>query len=403
MGFVAGALPGEEVEAEVQEVRRNFWRGRTVAVLAPSRERVLAPSQECPGCDWGHFDLAAARAAKRALFLETMQRIGKLPPEIFGDLPIALSPLSHRIRNRFHLEGRGGELVLGQFAARTHRVEPIGECRALTPQTAALLPSVRDALAATGATLSEVATLEDFPGDRRLARATLGDTGKRQARVEADAVLHALGPFFEGVRVVDGEGALLREAGEKRLPLEVGGRTFLVSVDTFFQGNRHLARQLLTDVANASGTPAGDALDAFGGVGFFAAALLDAGHSTTSVEGSASAARDAAKTRLTWPDADRWRIVPSSVGGFLSSSPKRFDLVVADPPRTGLARLAVPLGERARRRFVYVSCDPATLARDLAELSGVGFRVADARLYDLFPLTHRVESVVTLLRGAGAA
>src|SRR5439155_27110900 len=73
------------------------------------------------------------------------------------------------------------------------------------------------------------------------------------------------------------------------------------------------------------------------------------------------------------------------------------------PPRTGLARLAVPLGERARRRFVYVSCDPATLARDLAELSGVGFRVADARLYDLFPLTHRVESVVTLLRGAGAA
>ena len=95
--------------------------------------------------------------------------------------------------------------------------------------------------------------------------------------------------------------------------------------------------------------------------------------------------------------------MPSSVGGFLSSSPKRFDLVVADPPRTGLARLAVPLGERARRRFVYVSCDPATLARDLAELSGVGFRVADARLYDLFPLTHRVESVVTLLRGAGAA
>ena len=117
MGFVAGALPGEEVEAEVQEVRRNFWRGRTVAVLAPSRERVLAPSQECPGCDWGHFDLAAARAAKRALFLETMQRIGKLPPEFFGDLPIALSPLSHRIRNRFHLEGRCGELVLGQFAA----------------------------------------------------------------------------------------------------------------------------------------------------------------------------------------------------------------------------------------------------------------------------------------------
>jgi 23S rRNA (uracil1939-C5)-methyltransferase len=390
------------VEAEVREVRRSFWRGRTVAVLAPSRERVLT-SQECPGCDWGHFEPAAAREAKRSLFLETMQRIGKLPPEIFGELPITPSPLAYRIRNRFHLEGRGAELVLGQFAARTHRVEPIGNCRALTPQTAALLPSIRDSLAATGAAVSELATLEATSGERRLARATLGETGKRQARTEADAILRALEPFFGGVKVVDGEGILLRETGDKRLELEVAGRTFLVSVDTFFQGNRHLAGRLMSEVANASGETAGDALDAFGGVGFFAAGLLEAGHSTTSVEGSASAARDAAKTRLGWPDADRWKIVPSSVGGFLSSSPKRFDLVVADPPRTGLARLAAPLGQRARRRFVYVSCEPSTLARDLAELSDEGFEIADARLFDLFPLTHRVESVVILVREAGAA
>jgi 23S rRNA (uracil1939-C5)-methyltransferase len=403
VGFVAGALPGEEVDAEVHEVRRSFWRGRTVAVLAPSRGRVLAPSQECPGCDWGHFEPAAAREAKRSLFLETMRRIGKLPAEIFGELPIAESPLAYRIRNRFHLEGRGAELVLGQFAARTHRVEPVVDCRAVTPQTAALLPSIRNALAASGAAVSELATLEAFSGERRLARATLGDTGKRQSRTEADAVLRALEPFFEGVKVVDGEGVLLRETGEKRLELEVAGRSFLVSVDTFFQGNRHLAGRLMTEVADASGKTAGDALDAFAGVGFFAAGLLEAGHSTTSVEGSASAARDAAKTRLRWPDAERWKIVPSSVGGFLSSSPKRFDLVVADPPRTGLARLAAPLGQRARRRFVYISCEPSTLARDLAELSDGGFRVADARLFDLFPLTHRVESVVTLVREAGAA
>jgi len=403
VGFVAGALPGEDVEAEVHEVRRSFWRGRTVAVLAPSRERVLASSQECPGCDWGHFEPVAALEAKRSLFLETMQRIGKLSPETFGELKMTPSPLAYRIRNRFHLEGRGAGLVLGQFAARTHRVEPVMGCRALTPQTSALLPTIRDALSASGAAVSELATLEAFSGERRLARATLGETGKRQSRMEADAILRALEPFFEGVKVVDGGGVLLSETGEKRLELEVAGRTFLVSVDTFFQGNRHLAGRLLTGVADASGDTVGDALDAFGGVGFFAAGLLDAGHTTTSVEGSASAARDAAKTRLTWPDADRWKIVPSSVGGFLSSSPKRFDLVVADPPRTGLARLAASLGHRARRRFVYVSCEPSTLARDLAELSDEGFGVADARLFDLFPLTHRIESVVTLVREAGAA
>ena len=400
VGFVAGALPGEEVEAEVEEIHRSFWRGRAVSVFLASPDRILSPAEACPGCDWGHFEPAAAREAKRALFRETMQRIGKIPADTFGDLPIVSSDLAYRIRNRFHVGGRGAELVLGQFAGRSHRILPIADCRAITPETSALLPAVRDALAAAGAAVSELATLEDTAGTSRLARATLGDVSRRQVAAEAESVGRALAPFFAGVKVVDPEGRAVFQAGEARLPLEVGNRRFLVSVDSFFQGNRHLARVLASDVGEAGGRPSGDALDAFAGVGFFAAPLLDAGHAVTSVEGNPSAARDAAKTRRGWDDADRWRVVPSSVAGFLSSSTRRFDLVVVDPPRAGLARLTVPIAERARRRLVYVSCDPATLARDLAELLPA-FEVADARLYDLFPLTHRVESVVTLVRRAG--
>lgn len=399
MGFVAGALPGEEVEAEVEDVRSNFWRGRVVEVLTPAPDRILSPPEVCPGCDWGHFELSAARDAKRALFLETMQRIGKMSPDIFGELPITASPTAHRIRNRFHLTGRGADLAIGQFAARSHRVESVATCQALTPQTAAMVPAVRDALVATGAAISELATLEDSGGDRRLARALLPDVPKRQARYDSQAVVEALAPLFAGVKVVDHDGKTLREAGEPRLPIETGGRRFLVSVDTFFQGNRHLAGRLLADVAETTRGAPGASLDAFGGVGLFAAALLDSGHDVVSVEGSPAAARDAAKTRLDWPDADRWRIVPSSVAGFLSASSRRFDVLVADPPRAGLGRIALPLAERARLGFVYVSCDPATLARDLSALVGDGFEITDARLYDLFPLTHRVEAVVTLLRG----
>ncbi|HEU5249809.1 MAG TPA: hypothetical protein VFW15_07460 [Thermoanaerobaculia bacterium] len=371
-----------------------------MTVLAASRDRILAPGKACAGCDWGHFHPDAAREAKRALFLETMQRIGKVPAAAFGDLPIAPSALAYRIRNRFHVEGRGESLAIGQFASRSHRLEPVAACRAITPQTAALLAPLRDALAASGATIAELATLEDFSGERRLARALLGDLPRRQSRPEADAVIRALEPFFAGVRVADRGGALLRETGEPRLSIAVGGRTFHVSAETFFQGNRHVAGRLLADVGEASGAPPGDALDAFGGVGFFAAALLDRGYAVISVEGSPGAARDAAKTRLGWTDAERWRIVPSSVAGFLASIPRRFDLVVADPPRAGLAHLARPLAERARRRFVAVSCDPATLARDLPEILTEGFEIVDARLYDLFPLTHRIEAVVTLARGA---
>ena len=330
-----------------------------------------------------------------------MQRIGKIPPAAFGELPIAASPLEYRIRSRFHLSGRGDGLVLGQFAPRSHRIESVAGCRALTPATALLLPRVRDALAASGAVVAELATIEDPSGERRLARAVLGETGKRQSRTDAQAVIGALSPLFDGVRVVDRDGRALAEAGEPRLAVEVAGRTFLVSAETFFQGNRHLAAQLSADVARAGGSGPAEALDAFGGVGFFAAALLAAGDSVTSVEGSASAARDAVKTRPRWPDADRWRIVPSSVESFLSSSTRRFDRVVADPPRSGLGPLATSLGDRARKTFVAVSCEPATLARDLPPLIAEGLAITDARLYDLFPLTHRVEAVVTLVRDTG--
>lgn len=331
-----------------------------------------------------------------------MQRIGKLPAEVFGELPIAASALAYRIRSRFHVAGRGGDLVIGQFAPRSHRIEPVSGCRALTAATAALLPLLRDALAASGAAVAEVATLEDPAGERRLARAVLEETGKRQSRTDAQALIGALTPFFAGVRVVDSDGRSLADAGEPRLPIDIAGRTFLVSADTFFQGNRHLAGALSADVARAGGSEPGDALDAFGGVGFFAGALLEVGNSVTSVEGSPSAARDAAKTRPGWPDADRWRIVPSSVEGFLSSSTRRFERVVADPPRSGLGPLAAALVDRARKTFIAVSCEPATLARDLPTLIGGGFAITDARLYDLFPLTHRVEAVVTLVRDAGA-
>ncbi|HEX9149928.1 MAG TPA: hypothetical protein VF958_12260, partial [Thermoanaerobaculia bacterium] len=257
VGFIAGALPGEEVEAEIDEIRSTFWRGRTVEVLSASQDRVLSPAEACPGCDWGHFEPSAARQAKRALFLETMQRIAKLRPDAFGELPIAPSPLRYRIRNRFHLEGRGADLVLGQFAGRTHHVESVGGCRALTEQTAAILAAVREALAGSGAAASEFATLEDPAGERRLARVALGDAAKRHGRSHAEAVSDALSTFFAGVKVVDGQGTLLREAGEPRLAIATGARVFQVSVDSFFQGNRHLAGRVLTDVAEATAGPPG--------------------------------------------------------------------------------------------------------------------------------------------------
>lgn len=393
VGLVQGALPGEEVELEVVRVSRKIWRGRTVAVWTPSIDRRSGGHADgCPACDWAHFDLGAARAAKRDLFLETMARIGRLPPSLFGPLPIVASPPGYRLRSRFHVESREGRIEVGAFAPRTHRVERLDGCLALTESGRALLPSLRHALNPEEG-VSEIATVESLDGSRRLARVTAehGASGVPSA---------ALARLFDGVLVVDAAGRRLESTGDERLWLSPAGRDLPATPDSFFQSNRFLVGALTDQVRAAAGAvEASNALDAFGGVGLFAGALLDAGHAVTSVESHTASAAEAELARDRWRANARWRIERAAVLDFASADPGREAVIVVDPPRGGLGlALAGVLAERGRRRFIYVSCDSATLARDLAVIVAGGWGVSEARLYDMFALTHRVEAVVVLDR-----
>ena len=394
VGFVDGALPGELVATTLYEVRKRFWRGSLRAVIEPSPDRVDGPHARCAGCDWAHFAPAAARSAKRELFLETMARIGKLDPAQFGELPVAASAPGYRLRTRLH--AAGGEP--GYFAPGTHRVVSAAACEAIAPDTRALQPGAGAAIASSGAAVSEIATLEDFGGARRLIRATVSGDPARAAQLGLD-----LSEMFQGVRVRSEDGRKLLERGSRSLDLAVGGRAFDVSVDSFFQGNRFLVPELFADVAAAAaaGAEPGEALDAFGGVGLFAGALAASGHRVLSVEGDTEAVADARRTKERWPDGDRWEIEAASIGRFLEEDDRRFACVVADPPRAGLgAELARDLARRSRALLLYVSCDPATLARDLPAILSEGFRIRHAKLYDLFAFTHRVEALVALERAA---
>jgi len=393
VGFVAGALPGELVATTQYEVKKRFWRGRLEAVLEPSPARVDGPHAGCAGCDWAHVAPAAARDAKRALFLETMRRIGRLDPDLFGELPIEASPPAYRLRVRFH--AAGGRV--GYHTPGSHRVVSAASCEAIEASTRALLPALEEAAAASGASITEVALLEARDAGRRLVRATAAGAPAAAARLG-----ESLRRAFDGVTVRTPEGRLQVERGARTLELPAGGRTFAVSVDTFFQGNRFLLDRLCEDVAaEARRVPPGSSLDAFGGTGLFAGALLSAGHRVQSVEADAGSVADARRTRAQWPEAERWEIASAPVERFLDEDDRRFDVVVVDPPRAGLGEdLARELARRAKTRFVYVSCDPATLARDLAVLTGEGFVLRAARLYDLFAFTHRVEAIVALERAA---
>lgn len=393
VGFVDGALPGELVATTLYEMRKRFWRGSLRQVLEPSPDRVAGPHAGCAGCDWAHFAPAAARQAKRALFLETMERLGKLDPALFGDLPIEASAPAYRLRARFHVsDGKPG-----YYAPGTHRVVTAETCEALSVETRARLPALEDAIRASGASVAELALLESVDAGRRVIRATVSGDPAAAARLG-----ESLSRSVEGVRVRSAEGRRLLERGDRTLALSVGGRAFSVSVDSFFQGNRFLVETLSADVAaEARKVRPGPALDAFGGVGLFAGALLSAGHAVQSVEADAGAASDASLTREGFEDGGRWEIGEGTLGQFLEEDDRRFDLLVADPPRSGLnADVAGELARRAKERFLYISCDPATLARDLPAILAEGFSIRAAKLYDLFVFTHRVEALVALERAA---
>jgi 23S rRNA (uracil1939-C5)-methyltransferase len=397
VGFVDRALPGELVETSIYERRRRFWRGSVREVLERSADRVDSAHAGCGGCDWAHYEAGAARRAKEALFLETMQRIGRLEPSLFGTPGAAPSDPAYRLRLRLHASGQAAETRLGYFAPGTHRVVDASACEAVSSSTRAGLSAIREAIGESGALASEVALLEDPPGTRRLIRVSAAEDPVREA-----TLAERLTEGFEGVRLRGAEGAIRLERGRRRLPLEVAGRRYQASVDAFFQGNRHLVPRLVADVRDAAArVPPGTALDAFGGVGLFAGALLDAGHAVTSVESDREAAEDAKAARADWDDRSLWTVEAATIADFLRSDDRPFDVVVADPPRAGLGtELAGILARRARRLLIYVSCDPATLARDLPALLAEGLAIRDTRLYDLFAFTHRIEALVSLERPA---
>jgi 23S rRNA (uracil1939-C5)-methyltransferase len=397
VGFIDRALPGELVATSIYARRRTFWRGSLRAVLEPSPDRVGGVHAPCAGCDWAHYEPAAARRSKGELFLETMQRIGRLSPAPFGEPSVVPGGAGYRLRTRLHALGRGSETRVGYFAPGTHRVVEADACEAIAAATRALLPHIRDSIGDSGAAAAEAALLEDIAGHLRLIRVTASASPG-----EADAMARRLADHFEGVRIRSPEGPILVEHGPPRLAMDVGARSFRVSVDAFFQGNRHLTSTLAGDVEDAARrVPAGEALDAFGGVGLFAGALLSAGHRVISVELDPEALADAGATHGQWPDRGNWALVASDVAGFLGANRSHFDVVVVDPPRAGLGTgLAAELARRARRLFLYVSCDPATLARDLPAILAEGLEIRATRLYDLFPFTHRVEALVALERGA---
>ncbi|MCO5970608.1 MULTISPECIES: class I SAM-dependent RNA methyltransferase [Actinoallomurus] len=388
--FVRHTLPGERVRARVTQETKNFLRADAVEILEASPDRVQAPCPfagpgRCGGCDWQHASLPAQRRLKAEVVQEQLRRLAGIERDVVvEEVPGAPDGLGWRTRVQFAVRRDG---VIGLRKHRSHQIEPIDECLIAHPQVEALGIERKRWPGATGVE----AIASAGTGDRL---AVLSSRGRaRVPRMDAP------------VRLVSGK----REDKPPFVREEAAGRLWQVSGSGFWQVHPGAAETLAAAVLDTLEPRKGDiAVDLYCGAGLFAGVLGEAVGSdglVVGIESEGQAVRDARFNLRDLPHVSVERgeveqVLDQIKFGRGKSTLNRADLVVLDPPRTGAGRDVVKrVAELAGRRIAYVSCDPATLARDLAFFSEYGWTLSALRAFDAFPMTQHVECVATLIRG----
>ena len=377
MVFVAFALPGERVRVEIVEARKRWARARLVDVIEPAVQRIEPRCRHfthCGGCHYQHMSYEDQLQAKTVIIADQMRRIGGFeasPIEVAVPSP---APWNYRNHMQFSLAPEG---KLGFVTADGEQVFAIEECHLPEPPLADLWPRL-----ALGA----------IPGVRRVAlRAGVEDDllvalhGEGNPEVDVHLDLPAsvvwLGPG--GAAVLGGEGYLVTE---------VLGRAYRVSAGSFFQVNTVLAEELVSRALAALEVKAGEVVfDLYAGVGLFSAGLAEQGARVVAVEESPWAAAD---FEVNLDEFEDVALYEASVEQALPAISEKPDAALVDPPRTGLSRKALDLLVEANpERLVYVSCDPATLARDAKRLAAAGYRLLRVTPIDMFPQTYHIETI----------
>jgi tRNA/tmRNA/rRNA uracil-C5-methylase (TrmA/RlmC/RlmD family) len=411
--FVRHTLPGERVRAVVSDTTSKFARAEAVEILRASPDRVTPPCPYarpggCGGCDWQHVSLPAQRALKAEVIGHQLRRIAGI------DFPVQVEPLpgdsdglDWRTRVRYTV---GPDGQAGLLAHRSHRVVAIGDCLIAHPavRTVGVTGDRWDGIAEVEVIVSpssgeRVAVLTPARDRRRGP-----STGQAQDGHTASAA-RTLAGRVDSVLAVRRGGRLSAEAGRSYLSERAVGRTWRVSAAAFWQVHPGAADVLARAVTDALDPARGDVvLDLYCGAGLFAGALapaVGAAGAVIGIESDQAAVRDARQNLRSTP----WARVHWGDVGVLLREPgfSEAGLAVLDPPRTGAGRTVIDSllrpshtsGQRRGgplRRVAYVSCDPATLARDLAIFADRGWVLKSFRAFDAFPMTHHVECLAVL-------
>jgi 23S rRNA (uracil1939-C5)-methyltransferase len=404
--FVPFVLPGEKIEAEIKQEKPGFVRSNTTRLVEASPDRIEPRCpyfQQCGGCHYQHIPYERQLEFKAQILRETLQRIAKT--ELKDEVQLHPSP-PWNYRNRTRLQVRTDpEFSLGYYRFGSRQFLPVREC----PISSPLINRVIARLTELGGkacppAVEEIELFANAGDDQMLAWTfSRGDAPTQDLLRWAEGLRSEFSDlagvsFFSTRQRSDDEAApdvrLLAQSGASSLRYKTRQAEYQVSAGAFFQVNRHLLDDLISVV---TGGAQGDlALDLYAGGGLFSLPLAKNFHHIFAVEASHTSLAD---LRQNVPASVK--VVGTRTEQYLGSRPvrKRPDLVVLDPPRTGAGKAVTrSLVELGAQRVRYVSCDPATLARDLVPLLSAGYRIEETHLFDLFPQTFHVETVMLLTR-----
>jgi 23S rRNA (uracil1939-C5)-methyltransferase len=410
--FVPFVLPGEQVEAELRPEKSGFARAIVDQLIAPSPDRIDSHCpyfRDCGGCHYQHISYERQLQLKSDILRETVRRIAKIE---FPEIRVHPSP-PWNYRNRARLQVRySPEFQLGYFRFASHEFLPIRECPISSPLINRIIARLLELNGLACPDISEIELFADGSDEHLLAWAFADLSSDRKLLQTWAESLQAELPEILGITFFaknrrssnipdsDAESSALRplvQSGAASLSYRTDQHKYQVSAGAFFQINRYLIDDLVTTV---TGNDRGElALDLYAGVGLFSSVLAKGFRHNFGVESSRTSHVDFLNNVPANVKAVGARVEAYLRGANQKQRPLRPDLIVLDPPRTGVGKAAAgSLAKLSAPQIRYVSCDPATLARDLASLMSAGYRIEQVHLFDLFPQTFHIESVVFLAR-----
>ncbi len=406
--FAPFVLPAEEIRAEITSRKKKLVWAKPLGILKPSTDRtkpVCSHFGTCGGCHYQHATYGAQVKLKLEILRETLSRMGGV--NWTGEINThSAEPLHYRNRAQWAVRNANPR-ALGYYLPESNAIVPIDRCDVLSPTLADTFSRLQE-LSRSASLPEEALEIEAFV-DSADSGVALNVAFKEFTKPvpELTKLFHDAVPALQSLLLLDQKKNRFELSGPGYLIQEAGGYQFRVSHLSFFQVNRFLVEDLLkTVVAGASGDLA---LDLYAGVGFFTLPLTKTFQRVVSVDSNLSATRNLRENADT---ADK-SIVSQHVQTeeFLKTATEAPDFVVLDPPRAGLGQVsAQKLADLGPKEIAYLSCDPPTLARDLAILLQTPRKPVDATptthryeiqsvdFFDLFPQTFHIETLVRLRR-----